>query len=1280
MRTKPGAGFGFQPTNTLAVSDSPYYDPPIPFKASTPRDSSLLRSRDELARSFCELIRLTTAVPPPNLPPLPPQKNNMPRSRSASFSDDDLMIVSSQAMSSQSYSSQDYASQKLGGGLMSSPPRANLSPNKIVDISSSPHVPASTPVKASGRGNHALGATSGFTAPTTRQPMFGRPTEIQRPAPSPIMSSAAAHSAAVAQRRQNAQNSMFNTNQKRPEHHRPQRLTGPLAPKQPNRKAAQRPTFNSLSSSHSKGGTAYPDSSFYSNTTTNKMTIKQSIPSSTHEDVNLYTDPEKAAADLKALLEGGMEEDEDEEDEAQPAAEPGKYTADVTTESHRRVQKPVENTERRKPQPFDDGTVEGINVKLLPHQVEGVKWMRGRELGPVKRGRVPKGGILADDMGLGKTLQSISLILGNPRPRKDMPSWKKHYERIDGATLVVAPLALIRQWEAEIKEKVSADRSLLVCVHHGPQRTVRPQDLARYDVVITTYQILVSEHSRSNDALKSGCFGLSWFRVILDEAHSIKNRNAMMTKACCALASEFRWCLTGTPMQNNLDELQSLIKFLRITPYSDLAEWRSHIDAPLKNGRGDLAIRRLHSLLRCFMKRRTKDILKEEGALVPGGKRAIKAAVVANELAAKHIDKTLDTSSSSSTSTRETAAAPSFKITERNIVSVAASFSEAERKFYDQLEARADKSLEKMVKGRSLNYANALVLLLRLRQACNHPNLLRAKLEKDKDAMSTDAMPAFSKSTATDKDIDALADVFGGLGIQAKKCEICMSDLTKEEQQECEVACVDMVCSSCIKDREALNGSSERHKNAKKVKSKKSRKHRKDKESKTIKATTASKTANVFGDEDESIILPGRNAKQRKPRNRRAIIDSDDEDNDGSWLVGEEERGSLRLGKAGGEEDENAEGGGDWINSDDSVHSSENEGEDASRLSSFVIDDEKEAMAAGGYVKGGKESRSTIRDKTLNSEESDDEDFVSFARSAAGATHSGSSCSGSSNDSGSDSDGSSSDEDSDDTPEDKYKVSHKSGTHRRGKNTDSDSSAVLASAKIRKMLALLQAEAREHKFIVFSQFTSMLELISPFLVRAGLGHVRYEGSMRNDAREASLNSLRHDPDVRVLLCSLKCGALGLNLTAATRVIILEPFWNPFVEEQAIDRVHRLTQTVDVTVYKMTVADTVEQRILALQDRKRLLAAQALEADTAGGRSKKDALKLGLKELMDLFKHDSRGPNIHGGSIDGYQGQDAVESALVDQMAALSTGGLLRRRERNEGNGESSQDSAYSRRW
>ncbi|ERS99379.1 hypothetical protein HMPREF1624_04579 [Sporothrix schenckii ATCC 58251] len=1238
----------------------------------------------------------------------------MSRSRSASFSDDDLMIVSSQAMSSQGYGSQgygsqDYPSQELGGDLMSSPLQPIRAPNDVIDITSSPVAPALSQSKG-----------SNSTAPTTQQPVFGRPTQMSMPTSSsskPTMSSAAAAAAALVQRRQNA---LFNANQKRPEHHRPQRLTGPLAPKQPDRKAAPRPVFSSMASTQDNGGTSYPVSSFYSNTTTNKTIVKQSIPASMHADVDFYTDPDKATADLKALLEGGMEDDEDDEDEVPAAAAPPKETAKITAigaAPEKAKKEPENKKDRQEPKGYDDGTVDGIKVKLLPHQVEGVKWMRGRELGPVKRGRVPKGGILADDMGLGKTLQAISLILTNPKPTKDMPGWKKHYEKITGGTLVVAPLALIRQWEAEIKEKVSRDPPLRVCVHHGPQRTVRPRDLAKFDVVITTYQILVSEHGHSSSALQSGCFGLHWYRIILDEAHSIKNRNAKMTKACCAMPAEFRWCLTGTPMQNNLDELQSLVNFLRITPYDNLTEWRNHIDVPLKNGRGYLAIRRLHSLLRCFMKRRTKDILKEEGALVPGGKKAIDAAAAASAAVAAAEEKGLkngtQTPGTSDTSTSTPGAArvpttPSFKITERNVVSVLAEFSPSERAFYDRLEERADKSLEKMMQGKSMSYANALVLLLRLRQACNHPDLLTFKLEKDKDAMSTDSMPASQKSATTDSDIDALADVFGGLGIQAKKCEVCMTDLTKDEQRDCEVAGDGMVCTKCIEDRGIVSG---KPTTKKEKKDRKSKKHRKDKKSNKDKSQRhkakkqAAAAADADAEDNDSILPASRRAATRKPRNRRAIVDSDDEEEeDGSWLVGEEERGALRLGKAGGEEDENAEGGGDWINSDDSIHESEDEDKDASRMSSFIEDDEMEdnPAASKGQKKHAKKKILRVGGQDWDSDESGDEDFESFAQSAGSDTESADeSGDESGGDMGDDSESESGSDESLDggneedsfistsellsNVDDESLLGRRSAASRKTKSglgSSSHSDTVLVSAKIRKMLSILKKEAGEHKFIVFSQFTSMLSLVSPFLVRAGLGHVRYEGSMRNDAREASLNSLRHDPNVRVLLCSLKCGALGLNLTAATRVIILEPFWNPFVEEQAIDRVHRLTQTVDVTVYKLTVEDTVEERILALQDKKRLLAAQALEAGTAGGKGKKDALKLGLKELMDLFKHDSRGPP--GMSNGGHNGEPgSVEAAFVDQFAALGSG-LLRRREGGNGGsragGGASQDSAYSRRW
>jgi SNF2 family DNA or RNA helicase len=199
----------------------------------------------------------------------------------------------------------------------------------------------------------------------------------------------------------------------------------------------------------------------------------------------------------------------------------------------------------------------------------------------------------------------------------------------------------------------------------------------------------------------------------------------------------------------------------------------------------------------------------------------------------------------------------------------------------------------------------------------------------------------------------------------------------------------------------------------------------------------------------------------------------------------------------------------------------------------------------------------------------------------------------------------------------------------------------LSSTKIRHLLNILTKEASSHKFIVFSEFTSMLDLISPFLTTARLPFTRYDGSMRNDDREASLARLRNDPACRILLCSLKCGALGLNLTAASRVVILEPFWNPFVEEQAIDRVHRLNQTRDVVVYRLTIRDSVEERILELQEKKRELAKAAIE----GGGMKGG--KLDMKDIMSLFRREAEFDRKH---------EDGLALALASGTAGLLDAG------------------------
>ncbi|KAL4892197.1 SNF2 family N-terminal domain-containing protein [Aspergillus ambiguus] len=745
----------------------------------------------------------------------------------------------------------------------------------------------------------------------------------------------------------------------------------------------------------------------------------------------------------------------------------------------------------------DDGTVEGLKVNLLPHQRQGVNWMREKEVGQSKnKGVVPRGGILADDMGLGKTVQAIALMLTN-RKRADglrrpiIPddddddddddsddedkNSSKLPPGLSKSTLVVAPLALIKQWESEILAKVEPSHKLRVCVYHGTTRTRATDRLDDYDVVITTYGTLTSEHGANEKTNKtSGLFSVYWYRIILDEAHTIKNRNAKATQSAYALDAEYRWCLSGTPMQNNLDELQSLIKFLRIKPFNDLAAWKDQITKPLANGRGGLAIERLQIVLKAFMKRRTKDVLKLNADLKPGEEGA---------------ERGKEKSSG-------------FQITKREVIKVSAEFMPGEMNFYKRLEQRTENSLEKMMGGSKVDYAGALVLLLRLRQSCNHPDLVKSDLAKDKDVLLQNGASGSQPAPGKPDDLDNMADLFGALSVVSKKCDICQIELSSDEAKS--------GASRCRECEENLNMSLMGTKNDK-------------------KKSCYQDVVDLTGSPSDSF---SKTREDRARRNKRVVLDSDDEGEDGEWIVPQDQRQIPHLGTPGGSDDENAEGGGEWLNSDDSET------------------DEEE----------GPESPTRNRAIARKADQYDSEDDIYL-------------------------------------------------------NPGDGDNDILPSTKIRHLMKILRRESADYKFIVFSVFTSMLDKIEPFLKRAGIGFARYDGGMRNDLREASLNKLRNNSGTRVLLCSLRAGALGLNLTAASRVVILEPFWNPFVEEQAIDRVHRLNQTLDVKIYKLIIKDTVEERILALQDRKRELANVTIEGKTA-------AAKLTMKDMMALFGRDA----------------------------------------------------------
>ena len=152
-----------------------------------------------------------------------------------------------------------------------------------------------------------------------------------------------------------------------------------------------------------------------------------------------------------------------------------------------------------------------------------------------------------------------------------------------------------------------------------------------------------------------------------------------------------------------------------------------------------------------------------------------------------------------------------------------------------------------------------------------------------------------------------------------------------------------------------------------------------------------------------------------------------------------------------------------------------------------------------------------------------------------------------------------------------------------------------------------------HKAVVFSQFTSYLDLLHPFLSAAGFSCARLDGRMAGEQRQRALSSFRRPDGPKVLLVSTRAGGTGITLTEASYVFLMDSWWNAAVDEQAMDRVHRLGQTRPVRVVRYVAEDTVEERILQLQAAKAALGSGALRRLTA-----EEARASRVSDLRTLF--------------------------------------------------------------
>jgi len=152
------------------------------------------------------------------------------------------------------------------------------------------------------------------------------------------------------------------------------------------------------------------------------------------------------------------------------------------------------------------------------------------------------------------------------------------------------------------------------------------------------------------------------------------------------------------------------------------------------------------------------------------------------------------------------------------------------------------------------------------------------------------------------------------------------------------------------------------------------------------------------------------------------------------------------------------------------------------------------------------------------------------------------------------------------------------------------------SIKLEELSREIMENIGNHKALIFSQFLGMLALIKEKLTQLGVDFEYFDGSTSAPDREKAIQSFQNDESKRVFLISLKAGGVGLNLTAADYVYIVDPWWNPAVEQQAIDRTHRIGQTKNIFAYRMICKDTIEDKILQLQEKKRMLAKELIADD------------------------------------------------------------------------------------
>jgi SNF2 family DNA or RNA helicase len=739
-----------------------------------------------------------------------------------------------------------------------------------------------------------------------------------------------------------------------------------------------------------------------------------------------------------------------------------------------------------------------MSSTLKEYQKIGLTWLLKMEASR------NKGGILADEMGLGKTVQALALICA--RPSQD-PLCK--------TTLIIAPVALMRQWEKEIGHHVKDRHKLSVYLYWGNGKRADFNLLRQHDVVLTTFGTLTSEFKQKDSRRESTLYQREqnepgfrrkprdklallgpecmWYRVIIDEAHMIKNRNSLQSKGSADLQAKFRLCLTGTPMMNCIDELFPLLRFLKVSRYNDWKMFAHEIAKPAKapnEDTRDRAMKRVQIVLKAVMLRRQKNSEVD-------GKPIL-------NLPAKHV--ALD-----------------------NV-----EFSNDETGIYKALEAKSQIQFNKYLKQNSVsaNYACILVLLLRLRQACCHPHLIKDLSQPATEGIAEEDLLERARHLSDDV-VRRLKDV------EAFECPICFE---ADPNPTIIIPCGHTGCGGCV---QKLIDPSIRQDGNDELRTARCAECRGD-----LKANLITDLKHFY-----RVFCPERLEADDR------IEPEEDEDSD--------------FGDAGSDEEP-----GDDV-------------DDKGNLVGFVVSDEEEEGRSRVKAEGGDDmvvSEYTARPVIDNSKKDVKKKNRGKDEGKARAQ-----------------------------PKKtlaqlkKESLRSKAAKQKYLRRLDRTWIPSAKTTKVVELLTDIRKDDPTEKTLIFSQFTSLLDLVEVPLVQKRFQYQRYDGSMSMEARADAVEAFMSDPEQNIMLISLKAGNAGLNLWRASQVIMLDPFWNPFVEEQAVDRAHRMPQEREVFVHRVLIPETVEDRICALQDKKREIIGAALDENASKGLA-----RLNVRELKYLF--------------------------------------------------------------